>query len=76
MYPIDKNQPRPACGFLHFMALAIVTVRFMPIDWPGLKSRWLRADDPVRAALAGDILPRDLPVLYRPFRHIRKSPDP
>ena len=24
------------------MALAVVTVRFIPIDWPGLKSRWLK----------------------------------
>ena len=24
------------------MALALVTVHFIPIDWPGLKSRWLR----------------------------------
>ena len=30
------------CALLHFCALAIVTVRFIPIDWPGLKSRWLR----------------------------------
>ena len=40
MYPIDKNN-LDLLRFLHFMALAIVTVRFIPIDWPGLKSRWL-----------------------------------
>jgi hypothetical protein len=41
MYPIDKND-LDVLRFLHFMALAIVTVRFIPIDWPALKSRWLR----------------------------------
>ena len=41
MYPIDKNN-LDMLRFLHFLALAIVTVRFIPIDWPGLKSRWLR----------------------------------
>ena len=40
MYPIDKNN-LDLLRFLHFTALAIVTVRFIPIDWPGLKSRWL-----------------------------------
>jgi hypothetical protein len=28
--------------FAHFLALAAVTVRFLPRDWPGLKSPWLR----------------------------------
>ena len=41
MYPIDKNN-MDLLRFLHFIALAIVTVHFVPIDWPGLKSRWLR----------------------------------
>jgi len=41
MYPIDKNN-LDLLRFLHFAALAIVTVYFVPIDWPGLKSRWLR----------------------------------
>jgi hypothetical protein len=41
MYPIDKNN-LDILRFLHFAALAIVTVRFVPIDWPGLKSPWLR----------------------------------
>ncbi len=41
MYPIDKNN-LDLLRFMHFMALAIVTVHFIPIDWPGLKSRWLR----------------------------------
>ena len=30
------------CRFAHFLALAAVTVRFLPKDWPGLKSPWLR----------------------------------
>jgi hypothetical protein len=41
MYPIDKNN-MDLLRFLHFTALAIVTVHFVPINWPGLKSRWLR----------------------------------
>ena len=41
MYPIDKNN-QDLLRFLHFMALAVVTVHFIPIDWPGLKSRWLK----------------------------------
>ena len=41
MYPIDKNY-LDILRFLHFIALAIVTVRFVPIDWPWLKSPWLR----------------------------------
>jgi len=28
--------------FAHFLALAAITVRFLPKDWPGLKSPWLR----------------------------------
>jgi hypothetical protein len=28
--------------FAHFLALAALTVRFLPKDWPGLKSPWLR----------------------------------
>jgi hypothetical protein len=41
MYPIDKNN-QDMLRLLHFMALALVTVHFIPIDWPGLKSRWLK----------------------------------
>jgi hypothetical protein len=41
MYPIDKNN-LDLLRFLHFLALAIVTVHFIPMDWPGLKSRWLK----------------------------------
>jgi hypothetical protein len=41
MYPIDKNY-LDLLRFLHFVALAVVTVHFIPIDWPWLKSRWFR----------------------------------
>jgi hypothetical protein len=41
MYPIDKHN-LDLLRFLHFLALAIVTVHFIPMDWPGLKSRWLK----------------------------------
>ena len=40
IYPIDKVN-LDVLRFAHFLALAIVTVHFVPIDWPGLKSRWL-----------------------------------
>ncbi len=51
MYPITKTD-LDVLRFAHFLALAAVTVRFLPKDWPGLKSPWLRAVDPVRAAFA------------------------
>ncbi|MGC2809532.1 MAG: OpgC domain-containing protein [Bradyrhizobium sp.] len=41
MYPIDKTD-LDVLRFAHFLALAALTVRFLPKDWPGLKSRWLR----------------------------------
>jgi hypothetical protein len=41
MYPIDKTD-LDVLRFAHFLALAAITVRFMPGDWPGLKSPWLR----------------------------------
>jgi hypothetical protein len=37
MYPIDKTN-LDVLRFAHFLALATVTVRFIPRDWPGLKS--------------------------------------
>jgi hypothetical protein len=37
MYPIDKTN-LDVLRFAHFLALATVTVRFVPRDWPGLKS--------------------------------------
>jgi hypothetical protein len=41
MYPINKTD-LDVLRFAHFLALAAITVRFLPRDWPGLKSRWLR----------------------------------
>jgi hypothetical protein len=41
MYPIDKVN-LDVLRFAHFLALAAVTVHFIPLDWPGLKSRWAR----------------------------------
>jgi hypothetical protein len=41
MYPIDKTN-LDVLRFAHFLALAALTVRFIPRDWPALHSRWLR----------------------------------
>ena len=41
MYPIDKTD-LDVLRFAHFLALAALTVRFLPKDWPGLKSAWLK----------------------------------
>jgi len=41
MYPIDKTN-LDVLRFAHFLALAAVVVRFVPRDWPGLKSPWLQ----------------------------------
>lgn len=41
LYPIDKTD-LDVLRFAHFLALAAITVRFLPRDWPGLKSPWLR----------------------------------
>ena len=41
MYPITKTD-LDVLRFAHFLALAALTVRFLPKDWPGLKSIWLR----------------------------------
>jgi hypothetical protein len=41
MYPIDKTN-LDVLRFVHFLALAVLTVRFIPRDWPALKSVWLR----------------------------------
>jgi hypothetical protein len=37
MYPIDKTN-LDVLRFAHFLALAAIIVRFVPYDWPGLKS--------------------------------------
>jgi hypothetical protein len=41
MYPIDKTN-LGLLRFLHFLCLAVLTVRSVPHDWPALQSRWLR----------------------------------
>jgi len=41
MYPINKTD-LDVLRFAHFLALAAITVRFLPKDWSGLKSPWLR----------------------------------
>ncbi len=41
MYPISKTD-LDVLRFAHFLALAAVTVRFLPRDWAPLKSPWLR----------------------------------
>ena len=40
IYPIDKTN-LDVLRFAHFLALAVVTVWFVPRDWPPLKSRWM-----------------------------------
>ncbi len=68
MYPIDKTN-LDVLRFTHFLALASIVVRFIPQDWPALKSKWLRP-----AILCGqhslrDFLRRRLPGLCRTFHH-------
>jgi hypothetical protein len=41
MYPIDKTN-LDVLRFAHFLALATLTVRFIPRDWPGLKNNLFR----------------------------------
>ena len=41
MYPIDKTD-MDVLRFAHFLALAAITVRFVPQGWPGLQSPWLQ----------------------------------
>jgi hypothetical protein len=41
MYPVNKTD-LDVIRFAHFLALAAITVRFLPRDWPPLKSAWLR----------------------------------
>jgi hypothetical protein len=41
MYPIDKTN-LDVLRFAHFLALAVLTVRFVPRDWPPLHSALMR----------------------------------
>ena len=40
IYPIDKSD-LDMLRFVHFLALALVVVRFVPKNWPPLTSKWL-----------------------------------
>jgi hypothetical protein len=40
IYPIDKVN-LDVLRFTHFLALAVVTLKFIPRDWPPLKSWWM-----------------------------------
>jgi hypothetical protein len=40
IYPINKTD-LDVLRFAHFLALAVIAVRFVPAGWPGLKSPWL-----------------------------------
>ncbi len=39
--PNDKTNLAPY-RVVHFIVIAVFVIRFLPIDWPGLQSRWLR----------------------------------
>ena len=41
IYPIDKSD-LDMLRLTHFLALAVVVVRFVPINWPPLTSKWLQ----------------------------------
>jgi hypothetical protein len=41
IYPIDKTD-LDMLRFTHFLALALIVSRYLPRDWPALKSKWLR----------------------------------
>ncbi|MBV9558769.1 MAG: OpgC domain-containing protein [Pseudolabrys sp.] len=41
MYPVDKTN-LDVLRFVHFLALAALTVHFLPKEWPGLKSAWFK----------------------------------
>lgn len=41
IYPISKPD-LDILRFAHFLALAVIAIRFVPAGWPGLKSPWLR----------------------------------
>jgi hypothetical protein len=41
MYPIDKTN-LDVLRFVHFLSLALLTIRLIPLQWPALRSLWLR----------------------------------
>ena len=68
MYPIDKTN-LDVLRFAHFLALAAVTVRFVPRALAGLEIAAAVAGDRLRPAFAGNFLPGGVPGVCRPFRH-------
>ena len=67
MYPIDKTD-MDILRFAHFLALATITIRFVPKGWPGLQSPWLRPLILCGTLFAGDFLSRRVPGVRRLFR--------
>ena len=67
IYPIDKTN-LDVLRILHFLSLAVITVWFVPRDWPALKSPLFWPAILCRAAFAGNFLSRRVPVVCRPFR--------
>ena len=70
IYPIDKTN-LDVLRFAHFLALAALTVRFVPRNWPLLQFLVALSGDPVRPAFARNLLPGRIPGLCRAFRHGR-----
>ena len=68
MYPIDKTN-LDVLRFAHFLALAAVTVRFIPRDWPGAAGAGSAAGDPLRPALPRNLLPRRVFGFCRAIHH-------
>ena len=68
MYPIDKTN-LDVLRFAHFLALAALTVRFIPRGLAGAAIALAEARDHMRTAFAGNILPRRVPRLCRAFPH-------
>ena len=72
MYPIDKTN-LDVLRFAHFLALAVVTVWFIPRDWPYLKSRWFKPSDHLRPAFARNFLPWGVSCLCGSYCHCEVS---
>src|ERR1700730_8285828 len=70
IYPIDKAN-LDVLRFAHFLALAVVTVHFVPRDWPGPEVPLVAATDHLRPAFARNLLPRRISLVRSPFRHDR-----
>ena len=73
MYPIDKTN-MDVLRFAHFIALAVVTVRFIPRGLARAEVALAQTDDFMRSTLARNLLPRHFPVVSRPFRDFGNLP--